>query len=258
MLLTGKVAIVYGAAGKVGSTVARTFAAEGAEVVLVGRTLSTVQTVAAEIVAAGGRASAAAVDATDPAAVQRHLDKVAGRAGQIDIAVNAIGVDDRQGTPLLEMSYEDFRAPTDTGVKSNFVIGTVIGRYLAQCGTGVILTFSTSACGLSGRDRMFHRTGGFGVACAAIEEFSRSLAAELGPAGVRVVCLRPDALPETWGLREGEPSPVGDYMTAGTVLGRLPSLQQVADTAAFTASDRAGAMTGAIINLTCGSTMSPT
>lgn len=258
MLLTGKVAIVYGAAGHVGATAAQTFAAEGAEVILVGRTLSKVEAVAAEIVAGGGRASAAAVDGADRAAVERHLEEVVSRTGQVDIAVNATGVDDRQGTPLLEMSYEDFQAPMDTGLKSNFVIGTVTGRYFAQRRAGVILNFSTSACGLSGRDRMFHRTGGFGVACAAIEEFTRSLAAELGPAGVRVVCLRPDALPETWGLREGEPSPVGDYMSEGTVLGRLPSLQQVADTAAFAASDRAGAMTGAIINLTCGSTMSPT
>ena len=46
------------------------------------------------------------------------------------------------------------------------------------------------------------------------------------------------------------------YMTDGTALGRMPRLQQVADAAAFAASDRAGAMTGAVVNLTCGSIMS--
>jgi NAD(P)-dependent dehydrogenase (short-subunit alcohol dehydrogenase family) len=255
MLLNGKVAIVYGAAGNVGATVARTFAAEGAEVFLAGRTAAKVEQVATEIVAAGGKASAAEVDSTDQTAVKRHLDGVIRQAGRVDISVNATGIDDRQGTPLLEMSYEDFHAPVDTGLRSNFVTGTVVGRHLARQQAGVILTFSTSACGLSGRDRMFHRTGGFGVACAGIEEFARSLAAELGRDGVRVVCLRPDALPETWGLRDDEPSPVGTYMSEGTVLGRLPTLQQVADMAAFTASDRAGAMTGAVVNLTCGSDM---
>jgi NAD(P)-dependent dehydrogenase (short-subunit alcohol dehydrogenase family) len=258
MLLSGKVAIVYGAAGNVGAVVARTFAAEGATVFLAGRSAGKVKRVAAEIVADGGTASAAEVDSTDRVAVETHLEHVVRQAGRVDISVNATGIDDRQGTPLLEMSYDDFQAPVDTGLRSNFVTGTVVGRQFSQQRSGVILTFSTSACGLSGRDRMFHRTGGFGVACAAIEEFTRSLAAELGRDGVRVVCLRPDALPESWGLAEGEPSVVGTYMSEGTVLGRLPTIQQVADTAAFAASDRAGAMTGAIINLTCGSTMSNT
>jgi 3-oxoacyl-[acyl-carrier protein] reductase len=66
---------------------------------------------------------------------------------------------------------------------------------------------------------MFHRTGGFGVACAAVEEFTRSLAAELRPNGVRMVCLRPDALPESWGLPASAPSPGGTYMSEGAVLG---------------------------------------
>jgi 3-oxoacyl-[acyl-carrier protein] reductase len=258
MLLNDKIAIVYGAAGNVGATVARTFAAEGATVFLAGRTLAPLEAVVAEITAAGGQASASQVDSTDRAAVEEHLNEVIHRVGRIDVSVNATGIDDRQGTPLLDMSYDDFHTPVDTALTANFVIGTVTGRTLAGQGAGVILTFSTSACGMSGRDRMFHRTGGFGVACAAVEEFTRSLAAELGPAGVRVVCLRPDALPESWGLPDGEPSPVGTYMSEGTVLGRLPSLQQVADTAAFAASDRAGAMTGAIVNLTCGSIMSTT
>jgi NAD(P)-dependent dehydrogenase (short-subunit alcohol dehydrogenase family) len=208
--------------------------------------------------AAGGQASAPQVDSTDRAAVDRHLDEVIRRAGRVDVSVNATGIDDRQGTPLLDMSYDDFHAPVDTALTANFVIGTATGRALVRQGGGVILTFSTSACGLSGRDRMFHRTGEFGVACAAVEEFTRSLAAELGPDGVRVVCLRPDALPESWGSPASEPSPVGTYMSEGTVLGRLPSLQQIADTAAFVASDRAGAITGAVVNLTCGSIMSTT
>ena len=123
----------------------------------------------------------------------------------------------------------------------------------------MIVTMSTSASTLSGRDRRFHATGGFGAACAAVEEFSRSLAGEVGPHGVRVVCLRPDALPETWEGRDTEPVMAAyRYMTDGTALGRLPTLQEVADAAVLAASDRAGAMTGAIVNLTCGSVMNAT
>ena len=89
-----------------------------------------------------------------------------------------------------------------------------------------------------------------------MEEFTRSLAGEVGPHGVRVVCLRPDALPETWPRRPGDPpSAVERYMTDGTAMGRMPTLREVADAAAFVASDCAGAMTGTIVNLTCGSIM---
>jgi len=64
---------------------------------------------------------------------------------------------------------------------------------------------------------MFHRMGGFGVACAAVEELTRSLAAELRPNGVRMVCLRPDALPESGGYPRAHRSPVGTYMSEGAV-----------------------------------------
>jgi NAD(P)-dependent dehydrogenase (short-subunit alcohol dehydrogenase family) len=118
--------------------------------------------------------------------------------------------------------------------------------------SGVILTLSSSSAGLSGRDRRYHLTGGFSTACAAIEALSRSLAGELGPQGIRVVCLRPDAIPETW---SAEATEVRTYMENGTALGRLPTLEEVANAAVFMASDRASAMTGTIANLTCGSIM---
>ncbi|MBA3800596.1 MAG: SDR family oxidoreductase [Geodermatophilaceae bacterium] len=121
---------------------------------------------------------------------------------------------------------------------------------------GRILTLSTSAARLSGREQRFHATGGFGVACGAIETFTRVLAGEVGPRGVRVVCLRPDALPETWGLdRPIEETPHGKFMTDGTVLGRMPRLAEVGDTAAPTASDRTSALTRTVVNLSCGSVL---
>ena len=154
------------------------------------------------------------------------------------------------------MSADDFALPAHIGLRSNFCTGTAAARRMTDAGSGVIVTMSTSASGLAGRDRRYHATGGFGAACAAVEEFSRSLAGDVGPFGVRVVCLRPDALTETWGMAEDEPEPpVHRYMTDGTALGRMPTLQQVAETAAFVASDRAEAMTGTIVNLTCGSIM---
>ena len=94
MLLQGKVAVVYGAAGHVGGAVARTFAAEGARVFLAGRTGARVEAVARDIAAAGGVAEAAEVDALDAEAVARHLNDVVVAAGRVDVCMNATGFPD--------------------------------------------------------------------------------------------------------------------------------------------------------------------
>ncbi len=253
MLLKDKNAVIYGAGGHIGSAVARAFARDGARVLLAGRTLPKLEALAQEISVAGGAAEAAEVDALDPQAIEQHLDAVVQKAGSIDVSFNAIWIrGDLQGTPLTQMPHEDFTMPILTGVKTHFLTATAAARHMARQRSGVILTLSSSAAGLSGRDRRFHLTGGFATACAAIEALSRSLAGELGPHGIRVVCLRPDAIPETWPADAGE---VRKYMEDGTVLGRLPTLDEVANAAVFMASDRASAMTGTIANLTCGSIM---
>jgi NAD(P)-dependent dehydrogenase (short-subunit alcohol dehydrogenase family) len=251
MLLKDKRAVVYGAGGRIGRTVAQAFAREGATVFLAGRTQPPLDTVAEEIAVAGGAAEAALVDALDPQAIERHLADIVRKAGRIDISFNAIWIrGDLQGTPLVQMSSEDFTLPILTGVTTHFLTATAAARHMTPRRSGVILTLSSSSAVLSGRDRRYHLTGGFSTACAAIEALSRSLAGELGPQGILVVCLRPDAIPETW---RGPADEVRRYMEDGTVLGRLPTLEEVANAAVFLASDRASAMTGTIANLTCGS-----
>jgi 3-oxoacyl-[acyl-carrier protein] reductase len=259
MLLKDKNAVIYGAGGSIGSTVARAFARDGAKVFLAGRTLPKLAALTEEISAAGGAAEAAQVDALDPGAIEGHLAAIVEKAGRIDISFNAIWIrGDLQGTPLIQMPYEDFTLPVLTGVKTHFLTATAAARHMVRQRSGVILTLSSSSSVLSGRDRRYHLTGGFSTACAAIEALSRSLAGELGPQGIRVVCLRPDAIPETWAAaREGDRTltEVRTYMENGTVLGRLPTLEEVANAAVFMASDRASAMTGTIANLSCGSIM---
>ncbi|NSW53966.1 MAG: SDR family oxidoreductase [Anaerolineae bacterium] len=259
MLLKDKVAVIYGAGGKIGGVVARAFAREGAFVFLTGRTLAPLDAVAAEITAAGGRAETAVVDALEPAAVEAHLAHIIAKTGRIEISFNAISIrGDLQGTPLIDMPWENFTTPVLVGAKTHFITATAAGRQMVKQGSGVILTLSSTSSVLSGRDRRFHLTGGFSTACATIEAFTLSLAGELGPQGVRVVCLRPDAIPETWSPEHREdtsPGTVHRYMMDGTVLERMPTLAEVAEAAVFAASDRASAMTGTILNLSCGSFM---
>src|SRR5213595_3508925 len=103
MLLENKVAVIYGAGGKIGGAVARAFAREGARVFLAGRTLAKLEAVAADIAAAGGAASAAVVDALDARSVDEHAEAV---PGGIDISFNLISHGDVQGTPMAEMDVE--------------------------------------------------------------------------------------------------------------------------------------------------------
>src|SRR5438094_466611 len=97
MMLNDKVALIYGAGGAIGSAVAKTFAREGARVFLSGRNLAPVEAVAKDVVAAGGKAEAAIVDALDGDAVEQHTANVAEKAGRIDVVFNAVGFDVVQG-----------------------------------------------------------------------------------------------------------------------------------------------------------------
>lgn len=261
MLLQGKTAVIYGGAGAIGGAVARTFASEGAAVYLAGRDQASVEAVAKQITATGGSARASSVDALDPQAVAAHMDMVTEQAGRIDISINAIGVNHVQGIPLVDLSLHDYVVPITAYTRANFLTATAAARYMIAQRSGVILTISTPGAVMS-----HGIAGGFGVACAAVEGLSRQLAGELGQYGVRVVCLRPDAVPEA--ARVGSHSaqvfghraqllgkPLDEFLDGfaeGTLLGRSPTLAEVADVAAFMASDRAGAVTATVADITAG------
>jgi 3-oxoacyl-[acyl-carrier protein] reductase len=244
-MLAGKNAVVYGGAGSMGGAAARAFAEAGASVFLAGRTLAALDAVAEEISAAGGVAESAVVDALDQQAVEDHADRILNTAGSLDVSFNAISLDAVQGIPLVDLPIEDFMTPITLAARTHFVTATAAARRMTAQGSGVIVMLSSSAARESR-----HRMGGFNLACAAIEALTRSLAGEVGRQGVRVVCLRPNFTPETarGQLSDGDLEPLLD----DTLLDRLPLLAEVGRSATFLASDGAGAMTGAVLNLTCG------
>src|SRR5262245_12238868 len=116
MILQGKNAVIYGAGGAIGGAVARAFARDGAKLFLTGHVQGPVEAVAKEIVAAGGSAEAAEVDALDEQAVDKHLQSVIDKAGRLDISFNAIGIPDTKilGVPLVELDVEQFSLPIMT------------------------------------------------------------------------------------------------------------------------------------------------
>lgn len=250
MLLKDKVAVVHGAGGAIGGAVARTFAREGANVFLSGRNVASIEAAARDIVAAGGKAETAKVDALNEDAVDHHAADVAKKAGRIDVVLNAIGFRTVQGVPLNDLSREDFLSPIVTWTSTQFLTARAAARHMVQERSGVILTLSASPARLA-----LALTGGFGVACAAIEGLTRTLAAELSPQGVRVVCIRPHRIGDTLGLDPDFPMGPDEFrvlIEGMTLLKRLPTLSDVAHNAAFLASDHAAAMSGTVANLTCG------
>src|SRR5690348_6546567 len=106
MMLKNKNAIIYGAGGAVGRTVALAFAREGAKVFLAGRTLGKLNDVAKEIADLGGSAQAAEVDALDQASVEKHAAEVVKKAGSLDVSFNLISLGDEQGTLLVDMTLD--------------------------------------------------------------------------------------------------------------------------------------------------------
>ena len=145
MLLEGKNAIIYGGGGAIGGAVARAFACEGAAVFLAGRTPKRLEEVAARIRAAGGVAETSRVDALDERAIEEHVGEVAERVGGVDISFNAISIRDVQLTSFVEMSREDFASPIMTGTTTHHLTARAAARAMAERGSGVILTLSTSA-----------------------------------------------------------------------------------------------------------------
>src|SRR4029450_5396225 len=116
MMLKDKVAVIYGAGGAIGGAVARAFASEGADLFVTGRSLAPVDVVAKDIVAAGGSAEAAEVDALDEQEVDLHLQLVIDRARRVDISFNAVGIPNATilGVPLAERCARTCSPPTTT------------------------------------------------------------------------------------------------------------------------------------------------
>lgn len=258
MLVQNKVAVIYGAGGAIGGAVAQALAREGATLYLTGRSRAPVEAVAKEIIAAGGSAAVAQVDALDEEAIDRHLRSVVDQAGRVDISFNAVGIPDSGvvGVPLIDIDVAQFALPISAYTTSYFLTARLAARLMLPNGSGVIMTITALPARTGTR-----LNGGYGSAHAAKEALTRDLSAELAPSGLRVVGLRPHGMPETASMREVYDlkhtglswDQFQQYLASMTHPRRVMTLDEVANVAAFMASDQASGMTGTTVNLTMGS-----
>lgn len=250
MDLTGKNILVVGATGGVGSGTARLLAARGAHVWLAARGVEKLDKLAAEIGADGGRATAAPLDATDPAAVDAYVDVIADRS-RLDGVFTAVGAHPTElGYPARSetLAFSDFMAPQRLILGSSFLAARSAARRMIPAGGGSIVLLSASLSGTT-----IPWMAALTATCGAIEAMTRSLSAEYGPAGVRVNCVRGDAMPETETIRAtGAGSAAlagGSFDLPPTPLGRPITVAETACTVAFLLSDAASGITSQTVNV---------
>jgi NAD(P)-dependent dehydrogenase (short-subunit alcohol dehydrogenase family) len=253
MLLKNKNAVIYGGGTSMAGAIARTMAREGARVFLAGRNLPSLQKVRDEIIQEGGRAEVAAVDALQEGAVRQHLRQVVDSAGTVDISFNLVGITAVQNIPLIEMTLPEFVQTITEIMTTQFLTTTAAGQIMVRQGSGVILSLTATPGGIG-----YPLTGGFGPACAAMEGYSKNLAAELGPHGVRVVNIRSAGSPDSRPFAQAMLSmgdmikPILKRMEEDTMLKKLPLMEDIANTALFLASPLAAKITGVTIDVTVG------
>ncbi len=192
--------------------------------------------------------------------MDRHLRSVIERAGRVDVSFNAVGIPDATilGVPLVELDLEQFSLPIAAYTRSYFLTARLAARHMVANRSGVIMRVTT----LHARTGIA-LVGGYGPAMAAMEALTRDLSAELAPHGVRVVGLRPQAMPETPTIRAAfEPRAQATGLTwdqwqallaSRTHPRRLMTLAELTSVAVFLASDQASGLTGTTVNLTMGS-----
>src|SRR5262249_455646 len=191
----GKTALVFGAAGSLGSAVSKEFAAEGAEVFLSGRTKSTVDQLAKHISSEGGRAQAEVVDALDDGAVNEYVDRIAKQAGRIDVVFNTVSArahEYNNGRTAVESTVDPFMVAISTMLKSQYITARAAARHMLKQHSGVVIFLTGGPA-----KAHFPGTTAIGAACGAIEALTRNMALDFSPSGVRVVCIRSSAMTDS-------------------------------------------------------------
>jgi NAD(P)-dependent dehydrogenase (short-subunit alcohol dehydrogenase family) len=233
MRLDGQVALVTGAGRGIGRAAAIALAEAGAEVVAMSRTEAEVQAVAAAINEHGGQARAVVCDVTDTAAMRHEI----GRIGRLDLLLNNAGTN--IVSPFLEAEEAALDAMLGLNIRAAVLVAQEAARLMARQGSGVIINVS-STFGKVGRPNNAIYSGSKHF----IEGFTKSLAVELAPLGIRVVAVGPTAIetPLT-AARLADPVVGGDLLSR-IPLGRFGQVEDVVGAVVFLASPAAALITG--------------
>ena len=247
-LLAGRTAFVAGGSTGINLAIAQRFAQQGANVAIISRRHEKVAEAVETITAAGGVAWGASVDVRDFAAVAASLADTRERFGEIDAVVS--GAAGNFVAPALAMSANAFKTVVDIDLLGTFNVFRASFDHLRKPGASLIAI----TAGQGSHPTMFQAH-----ACAAkagVNMLTRCLAMEWGPAGVRVNAISPGPIAETEGMARLAASPEAEAALKGRIpLRDYGAKRDIADMALYLASDAAGYITGAILDVDGGSSL---
>ncbi|TNM36525.1 SDR family oxidoreductase [Nocardioides albidus] len=246
---TQRVAIVTGAARGIGAGVARRLAADGMTVAVLDLDEAACQTVADEIVAAGGSAMAVGADVADEDAVKAAVERITAEAGPVTVLVNNAGI--IRDNLLFKMSVADWDSVMNVHLRGSFLMTRAVQSAMVDAGFGRIVNLSSvSALGNRGQVN-------YSAAKAGLQGFTKTLAIELGRFGVTANAIGPgfietEMTAET-AARVGVPFEDFKKMAAEQIpVGRTGTPDDIAHTVSFLVSEGAGFVSGQVIYVAGG------
>ena len=245
--LDGKVALVTGGGSGIGRACAARFAREGARVFAVDLDLAAAQETARQVESGGGEAAALCVDTGDEAQNTSMVERCVQTFGGVDVLVAAAGVGSpRPPTTVLESSMEQFRRVLEVNLYGVIHSNRAAARWMVAHGRrGSIINLASIM------SRMAAPGGGgaaYSVSKAGVWMFTKCLAQELAPSGIRVNAIGPGFIetPMTAALRGDESR--SRWALGMTPMGRYGQPEEIASTALFLASDDASFFTGELLH----------
>jgi NAD(P)-dependent dehydrogenase (short-subunit alcohol dehydrogenase family) len=236
--LADRVAIVTGSSTGIGRAIAAELAARGATVVVTSRSSQRAAAAAGEIAAAGGRATAARAELTDPGAPAALVAQTLAEHGRVDVLVNCAGAG--QVAASEDLPRAEWQRIIDLDLTAPFACAQAVAGPMLAAGRGVIVnvTSLTGHVGLAGR-------AAYTAAKHGLEGLTKALAAEWSPRGVRIVSVAPGYVATALLEQNMATGGFGRADLEGrTPLGRLAEPEEVARVVAFAVSDDASYMTG--------------
>jgi NAD(P)-dependent dehydrogenase (short-subunit alcohol dehydrogenase family) len=244
----GKVVFVAGGSSGINLAIAQRFSELGAKVGLISRKEERIRAAAATIVDAGGVALGIEADVRSYEAVDRALARVRQEFGEIDVVIS--GAAGNFLAPVLGMSSNAFRTVIEIDLLGTFHVLRACYAYIRKPGASII----SITAGQAVRPTMFQAHAG--AAKAGINNLTRTLAMEWGPAGIRVNAIAPGPIGDTEGMARLAPSPeLTAALKAKIPLREYGRKRDIADMAVFLCSDNAKYVTGAIFDCDGGSVL---